>query len=116
VIPPEKPLYVFASHFHQDHFSAGIFDLALKYQDVTFILSSDIKEHGRLERNISQNDAKTNWDEEQWLEVLLNGQPDEEGAHSNHDDVGPLHVGKTRVSKEVSELCPYEIHSGYTFE
>ena len=52
VIPPEKPLYVFASHFHQDHFSAGIFDLALKYHDVTFILSSDIKEHGRLERNI----------------------------------------------------------------
>lgn len=40
--PKDKPLYVFASHRHPDHFSKVIFDLAEKYQDISFILSSDI--------------------------------------------------------------------------
>lgn len=48
VIDQEKPLYVFASHFHQDHFSKKIFSLFEKHPDVTFVLSSDIKKHHRL--------------------------------------------------------------------
>ena len=40
--PQDKPLYVFASHRHPDHFSKVVFDLAEKYQDISFILSSDI--------------------------------------------------------------------------
>lgn len=41
----EKPLYVFASHSHPDHFSAKVFGLAVKMKQVKFILSSDIPEH-----------------------------------------------------------------------
>lgn len=37
-----KPLYVFASHRHPDHFSKIIFELAAKHPDVHYILSYDI--------------------------------------------------------------------------
>lgn len=40
--PEEKPLYVFASHRHPDHFSKVIFKLAEKYPNIYFVLSSDI--------------------------------------------------------------------------
>lgn len=38
----EKPLFVFASHRHSDHFSPVIFELAERYPDITYILSADI--------------------------------------------------------------------------
>ena len=41
-IPAEKPLYVFASHRHGDHFSEVIFDLADGHENIMFVLSSDI--------------------------------------------------------------------------
>lgn len=44
-IPPlakDKPLFVFASHRHGDHFSPVIFQLAEEHPEVTYILSSDI--------------------------------------------------------------------------
>ena len=48
----EKPLYVFASHFHQDHFDVEILKWADKYAKIHYILSRDIKLSGRyLERN-----------------------------------------------------------------
>ena len=40
---PKKPLYVFASHAHRDHFCFDIFTLAKTHGDVTFILSKDIR-------------------------------------------------------------------------
>ena len=43
-IPEKKPLYVFASHRHGDHFSEVIFDLAKKYENMIFVLSYDIEE------------------------------------------------------------------------
>ena len=43
-IPVKKPLYVFASHRHGDHFSEVIFDLAKKYENTIFVLSYDIEE------------------------------------------------------------------------
>ena len=50
----EKPLFVFSSHFHQDHFNPVIFELSEKYPDVTYILSKDIrlKELNRESYNI----------------------------------------------------------------
>ena len=42
VIPAEKPLYVLASHIHEDHFSPKIFSLAEGHPNVTFLLSWDI--------------------------------------------------------------------------
>jgi len=41
-IQAEKPLYIFSSHRHGDHFSEVIFELAKKYENIKFILSSDI--------------------------------------------------------------------------
>ena len=47
-----KPLYVFASHFHQDHFDLEILRWAGVYADIHYILSKDIKLSDRyLERN-----------------------------------------------------------------
>lgn len=42
-LPPDKPLYVFASHRHHDHFDPCIFDLAGARRDVRYILSNDIR-------------------------------------------------------------------------
>lgn len=44
----EKPLYVFSSHSHSDHFNPVIFDLAGEYRDITYILSDDIKGREKL--------------------------------------------------------------------
>lgn len=40
--PEDKPLFVFASHRHGDHFSPVIFDLDEARRKVTFVLSDDI--------------------------------------------------------------------------
>ncbi|MFA6939847.1 MAG: MBL fold metallo-hydrolase [Clostridiaceae bacterium] len=40
---PEKTIYVFSSHKHQDHFSFSIFKLLKEYPHVRYILSKDIK-------------------------------------------------------------------------
>lgn len=39
----EKPLYVFSSHAHRDHFNFDIFRLRETHPDVTYILSRDIR-------------------------------------------------------------------------
>lgn len=41
-VPADKPLYVFSSHRHGDHFSEVIFELAEKHEAIQFVLSSDI--------------------------------------------------------------------------
>ena len=45
VLPPlpQKPLLVFASHRHQDHFQPRIFELDDGSREVTFLLGSDLK-------------------------------------------------------------------------
>ncbi len=39
----KKPLFIFASHAHEDHFNPEIFNLFSDYEQVNYILSSDIK-------------------------------------------------------------------------
>lgn len=44
-IPPladTKPLYVFASHRHGDHFNPQVFDLAKEHPEICFVFSRDI--------------------------------------------------------------------------
>ncbi len=43
----DKPLYVFASHHHEDHFSPEVFKEARPGRQVHFILSNDIFERGK---------------------------------------------------------------------
>lgn len=51
-ISADMPVYFFASHAHQDHFSLDILRLAGQYTDVKYILSKDIRLSERyLERN-----------------------------------------------------------------
>lgn len=38
----EKPLYVFVSHSHHDHFNPLIFELEKQYDTVTYIMSGDV--------------------------------------------------------------------------
>ena len=42
-IPEDKPLYVFVSHKHQDHFNPRIFEMFENRKEVSFILSTDAK-------------------------------------------------------------------------
>lgn len=37
-----KPLFIFVSHGHKDHFNPVIFDYGRKWKDVSFIISNDI--------------------------------------------------------------------------
>lgn len=48
-----KHVYVFASHFHRDHFSDKIFQWKSSIHDITYILSKDILRH----RRASEGDA-----------------------------------------------------------
>lgn len=47
-----KPIYVFASHFHEDHFTKRIFNWRDKYKHctITYILSKDILKHRRASK------------------------------------------------------------------
>ena len=41
-IPDDRPLFVFVSHAHDDHFNPEIFDFLKEKREVTYLLSSDI--------------------------------------------------------------------------
>ena len=41
-LPPDKPLFVFSSHVHPDHFNFDVFRLTSAYPAVRYILSNDI--------------------------------------------------------------------------
>lgn len=57
----EKQIYVFASHFHQDHFDLEILRWADTYKKIHYILSKDIRLSDRyLERNGISADVKKN--------------------------------------------------------
>ena len=50
VLRSEKPLYVFSSHFHEDHFTKEIFEWKKQRKDITYILSKDIYKHRRASK------------------------------------------------------------------
>ncbi len=50
VLRSEKPMYVFSSHFHEDHFNRDIFEWKKQKDAVTYILSKDILRHRRASR------------------------------------------------------------------
>lgn len=41
-LPPDKPLYVFVSHAHEDHYNRKIFELRKQYPEIHFIISDDV--------------------------------------------------------------------------
>ena len=46
----DKPMYVFASHFHEDHFNPEIFRWKTVKANITYLLSKDILKHRRAHR------------------------------------------------------------------
>ena len=47
LLQSDKPMYVFSSHFHEDHFTRTIFDWKKCKSNITYILSKDILKHRR---------------------------------------------------------------------
>lgn len=45
-----KPIYVFSSHFHEDHFTRKIFSWKRQKENITYILSKDIQKRRRAEK------------------------------------------------------------------
>lgn len=59
VFPKEKKLYIFASHFHQDHFNLKIFEMEKRHPDIFYILSKEIRlSDAYLSRNGINPDVK----------------------------------------------------------
>ena len=58
-LPADRPLLVFASHRHEDHFNPAIFSLAEGGRDVRFLLGKDIRltERNRARWNLSDDAA-----------------------------------------------------------
>jgi L-ascorbate metabolism protein UlaG (beta-lactamase superfamily) len=50
VLSKPKPLYVFCSHFHEDHFTQNIFEWRKRHSDITYILSKDIYRRRRARK------------------------------------------------------------------
>ncbi len=46
--PADKPLYVFVSHIHGDHYNPAVFSLEGKGRPVFYVLSFDLKGDGRI--------------------------------------------------------------------
>lgn len=68
----DKPVYVFASHKHQDHFQMKIFDLTGQYKNIHYFFGPDLKlSAGYLERNGADPSVReriTNLEKRQELE------------------------------------------------
>ena len=50
VLQRDKPVYVFSSHFHEDHFNKVIFEWRKQRNGITYILSKDIYKHRRASK------------------------------------------------------------------
>ena len=50
LLTSHKPMYVFSSHFHEDHFNRKIFLWREQKADITYILSKDILKHRRAQK------------------------------------------------------------------
>lgn len=49
-IPDGRKVYVFSSHFHEDHFNREIFSWRERYPEITYILSKDILKRRRASK------------------------------------------------------------------
>lgn len=51
ILRDPKPLYVFSSHFHPDHFNRDILQWIFHHKNITYIFSKDILEHHKAGAN-----------------------------------------------------------------
>lgn len=50
LLQSSKPMYVFSSHFHEDHFNPEIFSWRVRKDNLCYILSKDILKHRRAKK------------------------------------------------------------------
>lgn len=62
-ISKEKPLIIFASHFHADHYAPVIFELAKERSNCFYILSEDIRKKGVSEHLLPEIYFVKPWEE-----------------------------------------------------
>ena len=83
VLTPEKvtdkPIYIFASHFHEDHFTKAIFQIkkANIFKQCTYILSKDILKHRRAKKEDADvwMGKGSVWEDE-YIKVIATGSTD----------------------------------------
>ena len=83
----------------------------VKYRIV--FVESYFKSGFSLERNVSEDDAKADWNKQQWFEVFFNGQPYEEYAGSNHDDVTYFGICESRIGNEIIKIALNKIYKSH---
>ena len=84
-------------------------DLLAKYmrpspedlEDRTFFVYTNFETGIDFERDVAHEDTETNRNEEQGLEIVFDGKPNEEQTDSEHNEVFPSDVGKTRKAPEI---------------
>lgn len=68
VLQSKKPIYVFSSHFHEDHFTREIFEWRKRKKNVTYILSKDILRHRRASKErLRVGEQSSGMDADAWL-------------------------------------------------
>ena len=84
-------------------------------QDRVVFVEADFKSGIGTERDVAEDDAQSDGDEQQRLKVFLDGEPDEEGSHSNHNEVGYRGIGEARVRQELIEVGYDEFSKRHCF-
>ena len=77
----EKPLYVFVSHHHKDHFNKEIFEWGKSFNQIHYIISKDTAKHAR---HILRQDSIF------------------KGYHPKYDQVTVIKAGETYEDKKIS--------------
>ena len=70
-------------------------------EDRTFFVYTNFETGIDFERDVAHEDTETNRNEEQGLEIVFDGKPNEEQTDSEHNEVFPSDVGKTRKAPEI---------------
>ena len=134
ILASNKPMYVFSSHFHEDHFNHEIFSWKEKRHNIIYILSKDILRRRRAEKGDANVWlAKGGTFEDECIKVWATGSNDSgvswivetDGKRIFH--AGDLnnwyarfltddYEGGTIISKEFGEIDPLKDEKQYLGE
>ena len=67
-------------------------------------VESDFQSGIGTEGDITEDDAQSDGDEQQWFEVLLDGEPDEKGSHRDHDEISDGGVSERRIGQKLFKI------------
>lgn len=97
-LKPEKPLFVFASHRHGDHYSPVIFDLIKKHENTRYVLSHDIWRKRLPESLLSSVDSMKHGERAEYR--LENGRIERKAEASAEDGAAGLIITTYKSTDE----------------